>query len=106
MQFQRRDKVVRLNPHIQEAPQHIHHIVRMDCRKHQMPGQRRVDRNLRRLRIADLADKNLVRVMPQDRPQPARKRQPLLLIHRDLRDPPYLVLDGVLNRNDLVFLSS
>ena len=63
---QRRHKVVRLHAHIQKPPEHIHHVIRVHRRKHQVPCQRGVDRNLRRLRVADLAHQNLVRIMPQN----------------------------------------
>ena len=50
------------------------------------PGERRLDGDLRRLRVADFADHDLVGVVAQDRPQAARERQPLLLVDRNLRD--------------------
>ena len=102
--IERRNKVVSLDTHVQKAPQHIDHVIRVDGRKHQMPGQRRVDRNLRSLRIADLAHQNLVGIMAQNRPQSARKREPFFLIHRNLRNAPDLVLDRVLDGDDLVLI--
>src|SRR5580698_9611600 len=38
--IQRRHKVIRLNTHVQEAPQHIDNVVRVNRSKHQMPSQR------------------------------------------------------------------
>src|SRR5215471_3972000 len=99
---QGRDELVGLDAHVQEAAEHVDDVVGVDRREDQVPRQRRVDRDLRRLVVADLADHDLVGVVPQDRPQPARERQPLLLVDRDLRDPPELVFDRVLDRDDLV----
>ena len=100
---QRRHELVRLDAHVEEASEHVHDVVRVDGREHQMAGQRRLDRDLRRLGVADLADHDLVGVVPQDRAQAARERQALLLVDRDLRDALQLILDRILDRDDLVF---
>src|SRR5690242_9136430 len=42
--------------------------------------------------------------MPQNRPQAARKGQPLFLIYRNLGDAANLVFDRVFNGDDLVFI--
>src|ERR1700720_619662 len=42
--------------------------------------------------------------MAPNGPQTARKSQSLFLVHRNLRNAPHLILDGVLNRDDLVFV--
>jgi hypothetical protein len=54
--------------------------------KDQVARQRRLNRDLRGLGVADFADHDLVRVVTQNRPQAARKRQALLLVDRNLRD--------------------
>jgi len=46
-------------------------------------------------RVADLADHDLVRVVPQDRAQPAGEAEALLLVHRDLQHAGELILDRV-----------
>ncbi len=43
--------------------------------------------------------------MAQDRPQPARKGKPLLLVHRNLRNAANLVLHRILDGDDLVFVA-
>src|SRR6185503_1101951 len=49
----------------------------------------------------DFTHKNDIRVVAQNRAQPASKREPSLLGHLNLVHPPELVLNGVLDRNDL-----
>ena len=75
----------------------------MDRREHKMACQGRLNGNLRRFWVADFADHDLVGVVPQDRAQPARKRQSLLFVDGNLGDPAELIFDRVLNRDDLVF---
>src|SRR5690348_2062671 len=36
---QRRNEVVGLNPHIQKSPQHIQHIVRVNCSENKVSGE-------------------------------------------------------------------
>ena len=64
---QRGDEVVGLDPHIDEPANDIKRVIRMHGGENQMPGQRRLDGDLRGLRIPDLADHDLVGVMPQNR---------------------------------------
>src|SRR5262249_46163873 len=85
------------------SAQHVNYVVRVDGGEHEMPGQRRLDGDLRRLGIANLADHDLVGIVPQNRSQAARERQALLLVDRNLRDAAKLILDRILNRDDLVF---
>ena len=100
---QRRDELVRLDAHVQEAAEHVDDVVGVDGREHEVAGQRRLDGDLRGLGVADLADHDLVGVVAQDRAQAARERQPLLLVDRNLRDAAQLVFDRILDRDDLVF---
>ena len=99
---QGRDEVVELDLHVEEAAEHVDDVVGVDGREHEVAGQGRLDGDLRRLLVADLADHDLVGVVAQDRAQPAREGQALLLVDRDLRDAAELVLDRVLDRDDLV----
>src|SRR5882757_4312264 len=63
---QRGDEVVCLHTHVQEASQHIEHVVRVHGGEDKVAGQRGIDRDLRRFLVADLTHQNLVRVMAQD----------------------------------------
>ena len=99
---ERRHEVVGLDLHVEEAAEHVDHVVGVDGGEHQVAGERRLDRDLGGLRVADLAHHDLVGIVAQDRAQPAREGEPLLLVDRDLRDAPELVLDRVLDGDDLV----
>jgi hypothetical protein len=69
-------------------------------REHQVAGQRRLDCDLRRLGVADLADHHDVRVGPQQGAQAGGEAEPGLGVHLHLLDPVELVLDRVLDRHD------
>ena len=66
-----------------------------------MAGQRGLDRDLRSLDIADLADEDDVRVLTQDGAQPARKGETDARIDLDLADPRQLDFDGVFDGDDV-----
>jgi hypothetical protein len=100
--IERGDELIRLDPHVEEAPENVEDVVRVNRREHQVTGERRVDGDLRRLVVADLPHHDLVGIVAQDGPQPAGEGQALLLVDRNLRDPFQLILDRVLDRDDLV----
>ena len=58
-----------------------------------MPGQRRLNRDLRCLEIACFADHDAVRVLPQKRAKGPRKSQANRIIHRHLDDAFEIVFD-------------
>src|SRR5216117_29872 len=58
--------------------------------EHQVAGQGRLDRDLRRLPVAHLTDHDDVGVVPQDGPQRGGEREADLRVHGDLRDPVHL----------------
>src|SRR5215475_2315899 len=96
------DETVGVHPHVQEAAHDVEHVVGVYGGEDEVPGERGLDGNLRRLRVADLAHHDLVRVVTQDGAQPAREREALLLVHGDLQHPGQLVLDRILDGDDLV----
>ena len=63
---QRGYEVVRLNSHVQEPTEHIEGIIRVDRGEDQVAGQRGLHCNLASLGVADLADHDFVRIVPQD----------------------------------------
>ena len=67
-----------------------------------MAGECRIDRNLGGFVVTNLANHDLVGIMAENRPQSPRKRQALLLVDRNLRDPLQLVFDRILDGDDLV----
>jgi hypothetical protein len=97
-----RHQVVGIDPHVHEAADHVEDVVGVHGGEHQVAGEGRLDGDLGGLRVADLADHDLVRVVAQDGAQAAGKIQPLLLIHRDLQHAGQLVLHRVFDGDDLV----
>ena len=49
-------------------------VVGVQRAEHHVPGQRRLDGDFGRFQVADFADQDLVRVLPQDRPQALGER--------------------------------
>ena len=66
-----------------------------------MPGERRLDGDLGRLAVADLANQQYVGVLPHDRAQGRREGESGLLVHLHLHDARDAVLDGVLHGDDV-----
>ena len=102
--IQRRNEIVGLDAHVQEAADHVDHVVGVDGSENQVAGQRGVDGDLRCLRVADLAHHDLVRIVAQDGAQAAGERQPLLFVDRNLGDAANLILDRIFDGDDLVFV--
>jgi hypothetical protein len=70
-----------------------------------MPGECRINGDLRSFLITDFADHDFVWIMAQDRTKAASKRQAFFLVYRDLRDAGELIFDRVFNRDDFVFVA-
>ena len=70
--------------------------------KHQVAGQRRLDRDLRRLAVADLADHDHVRVGANHGAQAGREGQSDLGRDLHLRQARHFVLDRVLDGDDVL----
>jgi hypothetical protein len=64
---------------VHEAADDVESVVGMHGAEHQVPGQRRLHRDLRGLGVADLAHHHAVGVVAQDRAQAARETEPLAL---------------------------
>src|SRR5450830_1348257 len=75
--IQGRDKTISVDTHMQKTTEYIENIVGMHAGQDEMARQRRLNRNLCRLRIANFTDQDLVRIVAQDRAQAARKIEPL-----------------------------
>ena len=99
---ERRHHMVGVQAHVQKTADHVQRVVGMHRAEHQMPGQGRLYRDLRRLGVADLAHHHTVWVVPQDRAQASRKTQALALVDGDLRDPGQLHFHRVFDRDDLL----
>src|SRR5713226_42799 len=81
-----RDKVVRVDPHIQESPKYVDNIIRVNRREDEVACERRLNGDLCRLHIANFSDHDLVGIVTQNRPKTARESQSLLFINGYLRD--------------------
>jgi hypothetical protein len=69
--------------------------------KTRWPGERCLDRDLRRLEVASFTDHDAVGILPQERPQHARERETDRFVHRHLHDAFEVVLDRLLSREQL-----
>ena len=88
-----------------QARRRAHRVVGVQRGEHQVPGEARLDRDLRGLEVADLADHDHVGVVPQDRAQRAREGHADARIDLRLRYPGELVLHRVFHRHDVLALS-
>ena len=91
---------VRLDSHLHEPRGRERRVVGVQRRHHQVPGERRLDGDLRRLGVADLAHHQHVRVGAQQRAQPGGEREPGLRVHLHLLDAVDLVLHRVLDGHE------
>jgi hypothetical protein len=69
-------------------------------RQHQMPGQRRLNRDLGGFQISDLADHHHIWVLAQHGTQNFGEAQPDLRLDLDLIDAVELLFDRVLDRRN------
>ena len=98
---QRCRRKMSLQSHVREACHGVHGIVRMESGKHQMARQRGLDRRVQRLGVADLADHDHVRVVPEYGSECLGEIHLVGIVHLGLEDAGNLVLDGVLHRKDI-----
>ena len=101
---QRGDEVVSFDADVQEAAQHVDHVVGVDGGEDKVAGERGVDGDLGGLLVADFADHDLVGIVAQNGTQAAREGQAFLFVHRNLRDSLELIFDGIFDGDDFVFV--
>src|SRR5712691_4424829 len=101
---ERRDKVVWLDAHIDEASNYVGDVVGVHGGENQVAGQSGLDGDLRGLLVADLAHHDLVGVVAQNGAEAAREGQALLFIHGNLGDAADLVFHRIFNGNNLVLV--
>src|SRR5712691_4236137 len=96
------NKAEQIDVHVHETADHVEYIVRVDGGENEVPRERGLHGDVGRLRVAYLANHDLVGIVPQDGAQPPRESEPLFLVDRDLQDARELVFHRVLDRDDLV----
>src|SRR5438477_3100922 len=96
----RRGDQERLDAHVNQTRERARRIVRVQRAEHEVAGQRRANRDFRRLQIANFADHNDVGVLAQYVAQADGKRQADVRADRDLVDAFEFVFDRFLDRND------
>ncbi len=97
----RRDQVI-LHAHVGQPRNRAGRVVGVQRREYEVAGERRADRDVGRLAVANLAHHDDVRILTHNVPQPGSKRQPDLRVHVELVDPVHLVFDRIFNRDDLL----
>src|ERR1051325_10968637 len=91
----------RLDAEVDQARDGRRGVVRVQRGEDQVPGQRRLHRVLRRLRVTDLADHDDVGVLAEDRAQRVREGDADLRLHRRLIEVVVHHLDRVFDRGDV-----
>ena len=92
----------RRHAHVAQPRDRAGGVVGVQRAEHHVPGQRRLHGDFGRLQVADLADQDLVRVLPQDRPQALGERVADRRVDGHLHDAVDVVLDRVLGGDQLV----
>src|ERR1039458_630251 len=98
--FERRGDEIRLDAHVHEPRQRAGSVIRMQRGENKVAGERRLHRDLCGFGVTDFADENHVRVVAQNRAQPAREGQPGFFIDLDLVDAFELIFHRVFHRDD------
>ena len=96
----RRDLVAR-HTDVDEPSDGARRVVRVEGRENEVSRERRLNRDLRGLAIANLADQHDVGILPHDRPQRRREGESGFLVHLHLHDARQPVLDRILDRDDV-----
>ena len=98
---QTRGEQVRFHTHVGEPGHRACGIVGVQRGEDQVPGEARLDGDLRSLEIADLADHDDVGILAEDRTERARKVELDLRIDLGLTDTVQRELDRILDRHDV-----
>ena len=78
-------------------------VVGVQCREHQVAGERGFHRDFCRFLVASFADENNIRVLSQERAKDARKVQADILMSLDLAEAGKIVFNRVFRRRNVDF---
>ena len=98
--FERRGDEIRLDAHVHEPGERAGRVVGVQRGENQVAGERRLHRDLRGFGVANFADENHVRVVAQNRAQPARERQAGFFVDLNLIDALELIFHRIFHRDD------
>ena len=73
----------------------------MERREHKVTGKCSLNRNLSRLEVSNLTDKNDVRILTKEGPQGGAEVQTDVVVHLHLIDAEEVVLHGILGGGDV-----
>src|SRR5438270_2443269 len=96
---------VGLDPHVDDAGEGLRRIVRVQRGQHQVAGLRRLDGDLGRLEVADLAHHDDVRVLAEEGAHGRGESQPDLVSDVDLVDAGEVDFRGILGGGDIRVLA-
>ena len=99
--LERRPDLVRVDAEVGQPGHGGRRVIGVEGRKDQVTRQRRLDRDLRRLPVADLPDQDHIGILSQDRSERGRKGEAGLLVHLHLHDSRQTVLHRILDRDDV-----
>src|SRR5439155_1324753 len=90
-----------LRAHVDQTRDRAGRIVGVERSKNEMPCERRLNCNLRRLQIARLSNHDAIRVLPQEVTQNSSKGEADSFIDRHLHDSLQIIFDRLLGSDQL-----
>ena len=98
---ERRRQDERVDAELEEPRDRGRRVVRVKRGEDHVAGERRLQRDLRRLAVADLAHHDDVRILPEDVAERLGEAEPDLRLHGDLVERLDDDLDRILDRDDV-----
>ena len=95
--FERGADEIRFGAEVEQPRHRADGVVRVKRREKEVSRERGLNCDAARFRIADLADHDHVRILPEQRSEQRRKGAPDTLVYLKLVDTGQIVLNGILN---------